>query len=52
MEGTPPHQLVEQAQRKEREAQLRLAAVRERARMNVGESPAERQKLVRKLAAT
>jgi hypothetical protein len=51
MEGTPPHQLVERAQREAREAQLRSAAARERARMNEGESPAERQALVRQLGA-
>ena len=51
MEGTPPHQLIEQAQRAEREAQLRLAAARERARMDGGESPAKRRAFVRTLGS-
>jgi hypothetical protein len=39
----------EQIERDEREARLRLAEVRERAKMNEGEAPAEHHELIQKL---
>ena len=52
MEGyTPHHQLLQQAQRAEREAQLRLAAAREQARMDGREPHGEHRELIRKLEA-
>jgi hypothetical protein len=41
----------EQVQREERDAQLRLAAAREQARMSDGEAPTEHHELIHKLEA-
>ena len=48
---TPNPKLLEQVERTEREAKLRLAAAREQARMDEGELPAEHHELIRKLEA-
>jgi hypothetical protein len=48
---TPPHQLLEQVERKEREARLRLDAAREQALMNKGEGSSEHHELIHKLEA-
>ncbi len=48
MSYVPPHQLLEQVERAEREARLRLAAAREQAQ---GEAPGEHHELIHKLEA-
>jgi len=45
-----PHQL-EQVEREESEARLRLAAAREQALMNEGEAPSEHHEIIHKLEA-
>ncbi len=42
---------LEQVEREEREARLRLEAAREQARMNDGEAPHEHHELIHKLEA-
>ena len=48
---TPPHQLLMEVERNEREARLRLEAAREQASMNEAEAPREHLDLIAKLEA-